>query len=133
MNLIQRQPLFISTKLISSLHQSLSIYFSRPLAFDYGSARRSDLNGQLSRAVTTVLPQNPFNQMDIKSTTTNASLDSRPHVLLQTLPRSTATPSKERKDDQQENNQKNQLDNHFFSFSLNTYQSTFFFLCLFFY
>ena len=44
------------------------------------------MNGQLSRAVTTVIPQNPFNQMDNSSTTTNASIDSRSHILIRDLP-----------------------------------------------
>jgi hypothetical protein len=55
------------------------------------------MNGQLSRAVTTVIPQNPFNQMDISNSTTNASLDSRSHILIQDLPRSVSSPSKDNK------------------------------------
>ena len=55
------------------------------------------MNGQLSRAVTTVIPQNPFNQMDVSNTTTNASLDSRSHILIQDLPRSVSSPSKDNK------------------------------------
>jgi len=53
------------------------------------------MNGQLSRAVTTVIPQNPFNQMDINSTTTNASIDSRPQFLIQDLPGNVSSSSKD--------------------------------------
>jgi hypothetical protein len=68
------------------------------------------MNGQLSRAVTTVIPQNPFNQMDISNSTTNASLDSRSHILIQDLPRSVSSPSKdnktnEKKEEKPDNNQ----------------------------
>lgn len=45
------------------------------------------MNGQLSRAVTTVVPQNPFNQMTNPVATTNDSLDSRAQILIQQLPR----------------------------------------------
>jgi hypothetical protein len=55
------------------------------------------MNGQLSRAVTTVIPKNPFNQMDISNTTTNASIDSRPQLLIQSLPRNVSSPSKDPK------------------------------------
>lgn len=62
------------------------LFFIRPLPFDDASYRHSGLNGQLSRAVTTVIPQNPFNTMDISSSTVNASLDTIPHILIQNLP-----------------------------------------------
>ena len=47
------------------------------------------------KPLTTVVPQNPFNKMENTSTTTNASLDSRPQVLIKDLPRSVSSPSKE--------------------------------------
>lgn len=68
------------------------------------------MNGQLSRAVTTVIPQNPYNQMDISSTTTNTSIDSRPQFLIQDLPRNVALPSKDNNQNNEkitENNQPN--------------------------
>jgi len=85
------------------------LVFFRPLPYDYATARRSDLNGQLSRAVTTVVPQNPFNQMENQTPTTNASLDSRPHVLIQSLPRNTTSPPKETRTDEKpdKNNSQN--------------------------
>lgn len=62
------------------------IFLFRSLPLDYSSPRYSDLNGSLSRIVTTVMPQNPFNQMDNMSKTVNASLDSRPFAVLRSLP-----------------------------------------------
>jgi hypothetical protein len=59
------------------------------------------MNGQLSRAVTTVIPQNPFNQMDINSTTTNASIDSRPQFLIQDLPGNVSSSSKDNKNNEE--------------------------------
>jgi hypothetical protein len=70
------------------------MFIVRSLPIDYSSYRHTGLNGQLSRSVTTVIPQNPFNYMDISSTTTNASIDSRPHVLMQQLPGKKSTPLK---------------------------------------
>jgi hypothetical protein len=58
----------------------------RSLPIDSFSYRHTGLNGQLSRAVTTVFPQNPFNQMDNSSSTINSSVDSRPHIILRQLP-----------------------------------------------
>lgn len=66
--------------------------------------RHADLNGQLSRAVTTVVPQNPFNKMDNINATTNASLDTLAHHLIRDLPRSVSSPTKEKKEDKPENN-----------------------------
>ena len=106
-NLIQLQRLFISTKTNLCLI-SISLLF-RPLPIDSGFSRRTDLNGQLSRAVTTVVPQNPFNQMDNTNTTTNASLDTRPHFLIQDLPRNVSSPSKstgEKKEEKTDQNPK---------------------------
>jgi hypothetical protein len=77
----------------------------RPLSIDYASYRHSGLNGQLSRAVTTVIPQNPFNQMDVNSTTTNASLDSRSHFLIPQLPRNVSSPSKDNKTNEKKEEQ----------------------------
>ncbi|CAF4995838.1 unnamed protein product, partial [Rotaria sp. Silwood1] len=87
--------------------------FHKPLSIDYASYRHSGLNGQLSRAVTTVIPQNPFNQMDITSTTVNASLDSRPHILIQNLPSSVSSPMKDNKNDEkkEEKTDNNQIQN----------------------
>lgn len=68
-------------------------------------ARHADLNGQLSRAVTTVVPQNPFNKMDNVTSTTNASLDSLAHHLIRDLPRSVSSPTKEKKDEKPASNQ----------------------------
>ncbi len=87
----------ISPKLNSNLFFYRIFVLSRPLPVNNASYRHSDLNGQLSRAVTTVIPQNPFNQMDNRSTTANASLDSRSHVLIQDLPRNVSSPSKDNK------------------------------------
>ncbi|CAF4255657.1 unnamed protein product [Rotaria sp. Silwood2] len=74
--------------------------FHKPLPIDHASYRHSGLNGQLSRAVTTVIPQNPFNQMNITSTTVNASLDSRSHILIQNLPSSLSSTLKDNKNDE---------------------------------
>ncbi|CAF1293835.1 unnamed protein product [Rotaria magnacalcarata] len=59
--------------------------FHKSLPLDNSSYRHSDLNGSLSRIVTTVMPQNPFNQIDTSSTTVNASLDSRSHHAIRPL------------------------------------------------
>ena len=67
----------------------------RPLPLEKAFNRHTDLNGQLSRAVTTVVPQNPFNQMANPTGTVNASLDSRAHALIPSLPRSTSSPPKD--------------------------------------
>ena len=82
----------------------------RPLTVDEPIQRHTDQNGQLSRSVTTVVPQNPFNKMDNTCTTTNGSLDSRSHIVMRDLPRSTSSPSKtakanENKTEKTENNQ----------------------------
>jgi hypothetical protein len=69
------------------------------------------MNGQLSRAVTTVIPQNPFNQMDISNTTTNASLDSRSHILIQDLPRSVSSPLKDNKATENQDEKADQIKN----------------------
>lgn len=53
---------------------------------DTSSPRYTGLHGSLSRIVTTVLPQNPYNQIDNTSKTVNSSIDSRPHVVLRQLP-----------------------------------------------
>ncbi|CAF3602688.1 unnamed protein product, partial [Rotaria sp. Silwood2] len=50
------------------------------------SYRQSNFNRPLSQIVTNVIPQNPFNQMDINNTTINASIDSRSHIVLRQLP-----------------------------------------------
>ncbi|CAF3588534.1 unnamed protein product [Adineta steineri] len=71
--------------------------YHKPFTVDNTSYRHTDLNGQLSRSVTTVLPQNPFNYMNVISTTTNGSLDTRSPVLIRSLPRSTVSPSKTQK------------------------------------
>ncbi len=86
------------------------ICFSRPHSIDNTSYRHATLNGQLSRAVTTVIPQNPYNQMDIISTTINGSLDPRSPILIKELPRNVASPSKanktnENKEEKTDNNQ----------------------------
>ncbi|CAF0998887.1 unnamed protein product [Rotaria sordida] len=87
--------------------------FHKPLQIDYASYRHSGLNGQLSRAVTTVIPQNPFNQMNINSTTVNASLDSRPHILIQNLPSGVSSTMKDNKNDEkkEEKTDNNQIQN----------------------
>ncbi len=72
------------------------IYLIRSLPLDSSSYRHTGLHGQLSRIVTTVIPQNPFNQLDNGIKTVNASTDSRPHVILKPLPRkSLPTPREE--------------------------------------
>ncbi|CAF3267845.1 unnamed protein product [Rotaria socialis] len=87
-----------------------SAAFHKPLPVDYATYRHTGLNGQLSRAVTTVIPQNPFNMMDISSTTVNASLDSRAQILIQNLPSTFPSTSKnnkneEKKEEKPDNNQ----------------------------
>ncbi|CAF1580744.1 unnamed protein product [Rotaria magnacalcarata] len=87
-----------------------SAAFHKPLPVDYATYRHTGLNGQLSRAVTTVIPQNPFNMMDISSTTVNASLDTRAQILIQNLPSTFPSTSKnnkneEKKEETPENNQ----------------------------
>ncbi|CAF1626279.1 unnamed protein product [Adineta ricciae] len=84
--------------------------YHKPLYVDEPIQRHTDQNGQLSRSVTTVVPQNPFNKMDNTCTTTNGSLDSRSHIVMRDLPRSTSSPSKtakanENKTEKTENNQ----------------------------
>ena len=49
----------------------------------YTSPRYSNMYGALSQSVTTVFPQNPFNQRDMHSETTNGSLDSRSFAKIQ--------------------------------------------------
>lgn len=83
----------------------------RPLPIDYATYRHTGMNGQLSRAVTTVIPQNPFNQMDISNTTTNASLDSRSHILIQDLPRSVSSPLKDNKATENQDEKADQIKN----------------------
>lgn len=69
----------------------------RPLPLDQNTFNRhADLNGQLSRAVTTVVPQNPFNQMSNPVPTTNDSLDSRAQILVQQLARRNASTEKDK-------------------------------------
>jgi len=82
--LIQQQQHFISLRFFSFI-PGLTFLF-RSLPIDSSAYRHTGLHGQLSRIVTTVLPQNPFNQIDNGSTTINASIDSRPHLLLRNLP-----------------------------------------------
>ena len=53
---------------------------------DFTSYRHSGLHGQLSRSVTTVLPQNPFNKIENTSSTINGSIDSRSHIFIRPLP-----------------------------------------------
>jgi hypothetical protein len=53
---------------------------------DYSPYRHSGVHGQLSRSVTTVLPQNPFNQIENTSSTINGSIDSRSHIVIRPLP-----------------------------------------------
>lgn len=89
----------------------LNLFVFRPLSIrDDASHRHTTLNGQLSRAVTTVTPQNPFNKMDNICTTTNGSLDARSHIVIKDLPRSVSSPSKtnknnENKEEKTDNNQ----------------------------
>ena len=70
-------------------------FITRSLPLDNSSFRHSDLNGSLSRIVTTVMPQNPFNQIDASSKTVNASLDSRSHHVIRPLPAKRLLPLKE--------------------------------------
>ncbi|UJR36925.1 hypothetical protein I4U23_029637 [Adineta vaga] len=87
--------------------------YHKPLSVNEPTQRHTDLNGQLSRSVTTVLPQNPFNNMDITCTTTNGSLDTRSHIVIKDLPRSTSSPSKTQKtnENKAENTDNNQMKN----------------------
>jgi hypothetical protein len=64
------------------------------------------MNGQLSRAVTTVVPQNPFNQMENSNPTTNASIDSRPQFLIKDLPRNVSSPTKDPKPEEKPEDKK---------------------------
>ncbi|CAF2788538.1 unnamed protein product [Rotaria sp. Silwood2] len=60
--------------------------FHKSFPIDNLSYRQSNFNRPLSQIVTNVIPQNPFNQMDINNTTINASIDSRSHIVLRQLP-----------------------------------------------
>ncbi|CAF1295446.1 unnamed protein product [Rotaria sp. Silwood1] len=68
--------------------------FHKSFPIDNSLYHHSDLHGPLSQIVTTVIPQNPFNQMDISSTTINASIDSRSHILIRQLPRKSLNDNK---------------------------------------
>jgi len=84
--LLRVQPQFTSNCSIYLKINFISFSF-RSLPFDTSTPRYVNLHGPLSCIVTTVHPQNPFNQIDNMSSTVNASLDSRSYFSLQDLPR----------------------------------------------
>ncbi|CAF0802405.1 unnamed protein product [Didymodactylos carnosus] len=60
--------------------------FHKPLPVDYGSYRFAGQAGDLSSSVTTVVPHNPFNQLNVNKDNSNNSLDTRisPIIIQQT-------------------------------------------------
>ncbi|CAF1326547.1 unnamed protein product [Adineta ricciae] len=57
------------------------------LPIDYLSPRHSSIHGIFSKSISNIMPYNPYNPVHHTSETANGSLDSRPHLVLQQLPR----------------------------------------------
>ena len=83
----------------------------RSFPIDDLTYRHSGINGEFSRIVTTVMPQNSFNKIDKSNETINASLDSRPYIILQQLPRKCLHSPKQNSKMTEEENVHNEVKN----------------------
>ncbi|UJR09246.1 hypothetical protein I4U23_013492 [Adineta vaga] len=57
------------------------------LPIDYSSPRHTNIHGIFSKSISNIMPYNPYHPAHYCSETVNGSLDSRPHLILQQLPR----------------------------------------------